>query len=106
MGDKQALKERFERLYKNCTLFCVQLDGFSHSLWYKDEKGTRHIDHYSAYNPEHYEDDHETYNDRGQMAMQSWNKDRTKAFFLGYAHYSYQCNSKEHVFEDVENWRK
>ena len=103
MQDKELL-ERFERLYKGCKLYCVHLNGFSHSVFYKDEKGTKHIDGYTAYAPEQYEDDHETFNSRGDMAIQSWNKDKTKAFFLGYPHYCYQHNAQELIYEDVKNW--
>lgn len=99
------LKERFERLYKDCKIFCVHLNGFSHSVFYKDKDGTKHIDGYSAYAPEQYEDDHKTYNSAGDMAIQSWNKDRTKAFFLGFAHMSYSHdNATEICFEDVSKW--
>ncbi len=103
-NEKNELQTKFERLYKGCTLYCVHLDGFSHSVFYKDADGKRHIDGYTAYAPEQYEDDHETYNSRGDMAIQSWNKDRTKVLFLGFAHLSYQHNAKEYVYKDVKEW--
>lgn len=102
--NKKDFLQRFKRLYKDCELYCVHLDGFSHEVFYKDGKGIKHIEGYSAYAPEQYEDDHETFNSRGDMAIQSWNKDVTKALFLGYAHYSYQHNAEEIIFKDVKGW--
>ena len=101
---KRELLERFKRLYKGCKLYCVQLDGFSHAVYYKDADGVRHHDGYTAYAPEQYEDDRERYTRDGKMVMFSWNKDRTKAFFLGYPHYSFQHNAQEIIYEDVKNW--
>lgn len=101
---KNELLNKFNKLYKNCELFAIHLDGFSHSVFYKDNNGERHIDGMSAYAPEQYEEDHETYNSRGDKAIQSWNKDRTKVLFMGCPHYSYQGNAKEYVYKDVEEW--
>lgn len=101
---KKELLERFNRLYKECTLYCVQLDGFSHALYYKDLNGQRHHDGYTAYAPEQYEEDRERYTKDGKMVIFSWNKDRTKAFFLGYPHFSFQNNAQEIIFEDVKKW--
>lgn len=102
--NKTDLLNKFNNLYKGCTLFAIHLDGFSHEVFYKDQNGTKHIDGFSAYAPEQYQDDHETYNSRGDMAIQSWNKDRTKVLFLGYPHYSYQNNAKEIVYKDNKEW--
>ena len=99
MKDEKLL-ERFGRLYKGCKLYCVHLDGFSHSVFYKDEKGHKHIDGYTAYAPEQY--DAETLYDDG--VYRAWNEDKTKAFFLGYLHYCYQNNAQELIYEDVKNW--
>lgn len=102
--DKQEFEARFKRLYKNCHLYCIHLDGFSHEVFYKDSKGVKHIEGYSAYASEQFEDDHEAFNSRGDMAIKSWNKDITKALFLGCSHYYYQHNAKEIIFEDVSKW--
>lgn len=102
--NKKRFEARFKRLYKDATLYCVHLDGFSHSVFYKDKDGKKHIEGYSAYAPEQYQDDHETFNSQGDMAIQSWNKDITKALFLGYAHYCYQNNAQEIIFQDISRW--
>ena len=101
---KKELLERFNRLYKDCTLFCVQFDGFSHALYYKDKDGKRHHEDYSAYAPEQHEEDRERFRTDGNMVIYSFNKDITKAFFLGYAHYAFQNNAQEVIFKDVEEW--
>lgn len=38
------LLNKFNNLYKGCTLFAIHLDGFSHEVFYKDQNGTKHID--------------------------------------------------------------
>ena len=103
-NEKTELQTKFERLYKGCNLYAIHLDGFSHDVFYKDCDGNRHIDGFSAYAPEQYQDDHETHNSRGDMAIQSWNKDKTKVLFLGFSHYSYQNNAKEYIYKDVKEW--
>lgn len=102
--NKKTLQTKFENLYEGCTLYAIHLDGFSHEVFYKDQDGRKHIDGMSAYAPEQYRDDHETYNSRGDMAIQSWNKDKTKVLFTGFPHISYQHNAKEYVYKDVEEW--
>ncbi len=101
---KNELLKVFKRLYKGCTLFAIHLDGFSHTVFYKDSDGIKHVDGMSAYAPEQYKDDHKCYNSRGEMAIKSWNKDKTKVLFLGYPHCSYQNNAKEYVYKDVKEW--
>ncbi len=101
---KNELNQRFNRLYEGCTLFCIHLDGFSHEVFYKDRDGNKHIDGYSAYAPEQYEDDHVTYNRNGDSCIQSWNKDKTKVLFMGCAHISYQGNAEEYIYKDVSEW--
>lgn len=101
---KTELSERFARLFPNCTLFAVHLDGFSHDVFYKDADGVKHIDGYSAYAPEQYEAEHKCYSPRGDYAIKSWNEDRTKALFLGYGHLAYQNNARELCFKPVSQW--
>lgn len=102
--EKQAFKERFERLYKGCEIFAAHFDGFSHEVFYKDADGIRHVDEYSAYCPEQYSAPHKAYNQRGDMAIVSFNEDRTKALFMGCGHYAYQNNAVEMVFKDHVEW--
>ena len=103
--EKQELKERFERLFKGCTIYCVQLDGFSHALYYKDEKGQRHHADYSAYYSERHDaEEYMRYTKDGKAILYSFNMDRVKAFFIGFAHYCYQHNAQEIIFKDVKEW--
>ena len=96
MNDKQELKERFSRLYPDAVLYCVQLDGFSHTVYYKDKDGQRKIEGYSGYAPEQYDD----FDD----GIHGWNRDQCKALFLGYPHYMYQHNAKEYCYKDIKLW--
>ena len=99
--DKQELRERFERIYHNCKLYCVQLNGFSHTIFYKDKDGNKHIGCYSAYYSERHDKDETLYEDNVYRAT---NTDNLKAFFLGYPHYCYQHNAKEIIFENISKW--
>lgn len=102
---KKELLERFERLYKGCKLYCVQFDGFSHALYYKDADGVRHHADYSAYYSEKHDANEYMRETRdGKHILYSFNLDRTKAFFLGYPHLCFQNNAQEIIFVDVKNW--
>ena len=98
--NKTDLLNKFNNLYKGCTLYAIHLNGFSHTVFYKDNNGEKHIDGYSAYAPEQYNcsSKHE------DCVWRSWNEDKTKVLFLGYPHYSYQNNAKEYVYKDVKEW--
>ena len=92
MDTKQELKERFERLYKGCTLFCIQLDGFTHRVFYKDPNGERQVERFSSCMS------NEEANSYGM------NKDRTRALFIGYSNYLYQNNAKELIYKSVNQF--
>lgn len=98
---KQELKERFERLFKDCHLYCVQLNGFSHTIFYKDKDGKKHIAKYSGY-ASSCEYEKETLYEDG--VYRSYCEDKTKVFFMGYPNYQYQNNAKELIFENIERW--
>jgi len=93
---KDKLKERFNNLYKGCTLYCIQLDGFSHTVYYKDANGNKKIDGYSAYAPEQYDDFFD--------GVHSWNRDQAKALFIDQPHYCYQHNAQELIYENISKW--
>lgn len=99
---KKELAERFTRLYKGCTLFAVQLNGFSHTLFYKDKVGKKYVAVYSAYASEQYEEDKE-YSDG---IIRSINTDRIKLFFVGIGHSVYKSYEKEFVYQPVSEWEK
>ena len=88
MDIKAKLLEVFNRLYQNCELYHITLNGFSHTVFYKDHDGNRHIDGISFFAPEqHYAD----YQDEGGN-IESFNEDRTKVLFMGFNHSDYQNN--------------
>lgn len=99
-SEKKDLQTKFDRIYKGCTLYAIHLNGFSHTVFYKDSDGEGHIDGYSAYAPEQY--DKALKHEDGKW--RSWNEDKTKVLFLGFPHYSYQNNAKEYVYKDVKEW--
>lgn len=101
----EELKERFSRLYKG-VLYAIHLDGFTHTVFWKDYDGKRHIDAVSGYAPEQYEESHEAYNQRGQKGYISFNLDKTKVLFMGYPHYTYQGNAKEYLYMPHEEWQR
>ena len=93
------LLNKFNKLYKNCTLFAIHLDGFSHTVFYKDENGEKHIDGCTGYAPEQYK----CSSKHSDGIWRSWNEDRTKVL-LGTSHYCYQNNAIEYVYIDVKKW--
>lgn len=102
---KNELNQRFKRLYPHCELFAIHLDGFSHTVFYKDGNGEKHIDGYTAYAPEQYSQAQRCFSADGDFAWKSWNEDKTKVLFLGMSHLFYQNNAKEYVYRDVKKWR-
>lgn len=94
--NKQKLKERFERLFPDCTLYAIQLDGFSHSVFYKDVNGNKKIDGYTAYAPEQYSN--------FEDGVHGWNRDQAKALFIDQPHYCYQHNAQEYCYKPVSEW--
>ena len=51
---KNDIQTKFERIYNGCTLYAIHFNGFSHTVFYKDNNGEKHIDGFSAYAPEQY----------------------------------------------------
>lgn len=99
---KQELQERFNRLFKDCELYAIQLNGFSHTAYYKDSKGNKHIGVCSFYASSCECDSEETL--YGDNVYRSYSTDRLKALFIGYPHYAYQNNAEEIVYKDVSEW--
>ena len=97
---KKELKERFNTIYKGCTLFAVQLNGFSHKVFYKDKDNKKHIDGFSAYSPEQ---KCETYLSQGGI-YRSFNDEKAQALLSPYAHYEYQGHPIEFTFRCVSEW--
>lgn len=97
---KENLKKRFNEIYKNCTLYAVQLNGFSHKVFYKDNDNKKHIDGFSAYSPEQKS---ETYLSQDGI-YRSFNDEKAQALLSLYAHYRYQGRAKEIVFKNANEW--
>jgi hypothetical protein len=79
---RSLLEERFHEVYKNKRLLAVQLNGFSHSVFYDNGDGEDNImvDRVSFYAPEI---------DFGS---------KSKKLFDGFGHGVYQNNPKEYVW--------
>jgi hypothetical protein len=79
---KQLLKDRFEKLYPNKRLLAIQLDGFSHTIYYDNGNAKDKIEivRYSNYAPEI-----KDLIPLGEM-------------FAGYPNNSYQGNPKEIIY--------
>ncbi len=81
MTEKEMFQERFAKIMPDQRLLAIQLNGFSHSVFYDGgAKGTKiHRGEYSAYT------------NTAQDAQ--W-----KDLFSGYGHLSYQHNAQEIVW--------
>lgn len=101
---KNELLKTFNNLYKGCTLYAIHLDEFTHTVFYKDSEGNRHVDYVSGYDSSH-DDDHVVENAYGQKVTRSYNKDKTKVLFSSYSHLQYSHgNAKEIVYKDNKEW--
>ena len=99
MNEKEELQTRFSRIYKGCSLYAIHLDGFSHTVFYKDENGDKHIDGYTGCAHEQY-----TPTNKVGSTYRSWNEDKTKVLFLGYPNYAFQGNAQELMYRPVAEW--
>ena len=97
---KKELNERFNTIYKGCTLYAVQLNGFSHKVFYKDKDNKKHIDTFSAYSPEQKNEEQLHYDN----VYRSFNDEKTWAFLSSYSHYNYQGRPIEFTFRCVSEW--
>lgn len=97
---KKEFKETFSRIYKGCELYAIQLNGFTHTIYYKDANKKKHVAVYSGCAPEQYEAETE-YSDG---VFRSMNTDKSKMLFLRHGHHQYQHNAKELVFKPATNW--
>ena len=93
MTDKQIFKQRFEENYKGKRLLAIQLNGFTHTVFYdnkkkgeKVEKENISIDRYSGC--------------MGQTEANGYGMNNTAVskLFEGYPNYAYQNNAKEIVY--------
>jgi hypothetical protein len=80
--DEKVFQERFGRMFPGKRLLAVQLNGFSHIVFYDGGSKNHEIERMSV-------------NCAPEQKTETVNCDRAKAFFLGYPHYCYQNNAKE-----------
>ena len=86
MTEKELLKSRFEKLYPNKRLLAIQLNGFTHTIFYDNGKAGEKVQvaRYTNYAPED-----KTLLPLGEM-------------FAGYPNINYQSKSKEIVYVDPD----
>jgi hypothetical protein len=86
MTEKELLKSRFEKLYPNKRLLAIQLNGFTHTIFYDNRKAEDKVEvaRYTDYAPED-----KTLLPLGEM-------------FSGFPNGKYQGNSKEIVYVDPD----
>lgn len=98
---RKELKQHFKTIYKNCTLYCIQLNGFSHRIFYKDKNGNKYIESYSGYaNKQEYKQLEQCYDG----IFRSYCGAKSILFFNGIPHYCYQNNATELLFKDIKTW--
>ena len=97
---KENLKKRFNEVYKGCELFAIQLNGFSHKVFYKDTENKKHIDTFSAYSLEQKE--------KASLSQdgiyRSFNDEKAQALLSLYAHSNYQGCAQEIAFKSANEW--
>lgn len=79
---KTELKKKFKLLYPNKRLLAIQLNGFSHKVFYDEGTAESHV---------------QTDEFSGCMPEGNWKIEATK-LFNGIGHNSYQGNAKEYVY--------
>jgi len=91
MTNKELFKQRFEKLYEGKRLLAIQLNGFTHAVFYDDKAegepvGKYSVDHYSGC--------------MGDTEAKSYgyNSEAVKQLFSGFANYEYQGNAEEIVY--------
>lgn len=83
---KRLFKDRFNNLF-NKRLLAVQLNGFTHKVFYNDHKnGDIKVLTYSAY-----------------TVIDPANNEKLKALFDGFSHYCYKNNAVELIYVKPEN---
>lgn len=91
MTDKQVFEERFKKLYKGKRLLAIQLNGFTHTVFYDDKKAGEPVDNYMV--------DHFTSCMTSDEARYyEMNGDAVVDLFYGYPNYQYQNNAQEIVY--------
>ena len=93
MTDRQVFKERFEKLYPGKRLLAIQLDGFTHSVYYDDLKGKE-----KPIKGKCHKDEYSSCMSQGEAQMYKMNNDAVVKLFEGYPNYAYQNKAIEIVY--------
>ena len=84
---KRLFKNRFTELYPDKRLLAIQLDGFTHRVFYNDHKnGVIKVLTYSTY-----------------TVFDPANNEKLEALFDGFPHYIYKHNSIGLIYVKLEN---
>ena len=91
---KKIFKDRFKLYFKGCKLAAVQLNGFTHKIFYINENGRRDRLIFSGcVSPE-------------EARCYGWNDARCALLFDGFPNYQYQNNAVELVFMQPATFAK
>ena len=90
---KKEFKERWNKLFPNKRLLAVQLNGFTHSIYY-DEKSPRA----KVVKGECKKLEYSGCMSNAEARSYGMNDDKVVAFFAGYPNYQYQSNPIEIVY--------
>ena len=90
---KKEFKERWKRLFPNKRLLAVQLNGFTHSIFYDEQKPRAEVKRELVR--------HLVYSDcmsQAEAKSYGMNDDNVVEFFAGFPNCQYQNNAQEIVY--------
>ncbi len=88
---KKEFKERWNKLFPNKRLLAVQLNGFTHSIFYDEKSPRAKVGEYKQL----------VYSDcmsKAEARSYGMNEDNVVEFFTGFPNYMYQNNAIEIVY--------
>lgn len=91
--NKQEFKKRFKELYPGMRLLCIQLDGFTHRVYYDELKGNE-----KPIKGKCKREEYSSCMSQGEAQQYGLNNDRVCKLFEGVPNYQYQNNPKELIY--------
>jgi len=88
---KKEFKERWNRLFPNKRLLAVQLNGFSHTIFYDEKSPRAKVTNYHVYR-------YSGCMGQDEAKRLGMNDDKVVEFFAGFPNISYQNNAQEIVY--------
>lgn len=88
---KKELKARFSKLFPDKRLLAIQLNGFTHTVFYDEKSPRAKVTNYSSM---HYSSCMSNEEARGY----GMNSDKLVVLFAGVPNYSYQNNAEEIIY--------